>query len=981
MSQFSIRRSALPGVELKLSSIVRKIICCALAGGSLCMVAFAQHYSFSEAASGMDNLDVDCVAQDSAGYLWVGTENGLYQYDGVQYTKIGPANGLNARTIQDILPGPGGTLLVGTTEGVFFRGSNGSFTEVHPPDPTTRFSLRIGSVFTQTAPNQIVLTDRSGVYLLRQIAPARWAAEAMHLSNEQVWSVLHDPAGPLWYGCGDDLCRISEGKIAHMGAQLHLPREQWLHMKFDGRGRLWLRGGTHIGEIDLTTGRYTEHSLPGQSNATPYDALAVDGQGRILASQGPSFGIWTGDRWRMVTTRSGLTRYDISALVADREGSIWIGSAGHGIRRWVGQDSWEAFTVDEGLSDDIIWASLRDRAGRLWVGTESGLDWFPPGSKSARHWHSPTIASVRALSLAMDPGGNIWMGSGNGLLVRIDPHSLAGRSWKIPEVYYLFCDGRQSLWIATNHGLYVLDTKAARPQPRLITDPVIANPQARFRHLSSDAEGRIWASSDDALYRLDARGWVRIDPGLSGIVPQQVVVDRTGTLWASGAFPGIMRMRVSGNKVVESEHILSPHLLSEQVVSLAEDSRGWLWIGQDAGVTVFDGRAWRNFTRGDGLVWNDTDTYGISEDTDGSMWIGTSGGLSHLLKPDAIPALAPNRPAVSRIAFGTVPVSDGSEIRWSAAPLTIALADLNFRDAHHIRVRYRLLGLESEWVEADDETLRYARLAPGHYTFQAETEDLAGNRVSPLTQVDFRILPRWWQTWESKLALLVLAALALTLFWRWRVHLLVRQKRHLQRAVLERTHELEKEKTELLRAREQMRHFAEHDDLTGLVNHRIVIERLRSEVDRSRRQGVPLSIVMVDLDHFKTVNDTYGHATGDAVLKEVGAVFERSVRSYDWVGRYGGEEFLLILPGTTFTDARKRAEQMRLTLQATEIVDNGSLIRVTASLGVASGFPRDYESLIRAADSALYRAKNSGRNCVTAVEIETPGAGGKVQAS
>jgi diguanylate cyclase (GGDEF)-like protein len=192
---------------------------------------------------------------------------------------------------------------------------------------------------------------------------------------------------------------------------------------------------------------------------------------------------------------------------------------------------------------------------------------------------------------------------------------------------------------------------------------------------------------------------------------------------------------------------------------------------------------------------------------------------------------------------------------------------------------------------------------------------------------------------------------------------------------------LEKEKTELLRAREQMRHFAEHDDLTGLVNHRIVIERLRSEVDRSRRQGVPLSIVMVDLDHFKTVNDTYGHATGDAVLKEVGAVFERSVRSYDWVGRYGGEEFLLILPGTTFTDARKRAEQMRLTLQATEIVDNGSLIRVTASLGVASGFPRDYESLIRAADSALYRAKNSGRNCVTAVEIETPGAGGKVQAS
>jgi diguanylate cyclase (GGDEF)-like protein len=184
-----------------------------------------------------------------------------------------------------------------------------------------------------------------------------------------------------------------------------------------------------------------------------------------------------------------------------------------------------------------------------------------------------------------------------------------------------------------------------------------------------------------------------------------------------------------------------------------------------------------------------------------------------------------------------------------------------------------------------------------------------------------------------------------------------------------RTEDLEREKSELTHAREQMRHFAEHDDLTGLWNHRIIIERLRQEVDRSRREGTPLSVILVDLDHFKNVNDTFGHPAGDLVLKEVGAIFHNAVRSYDWVGRYGGEEFLLILPGSNFAGARVRAEELRSAVQAACIHDGERAIPITASFGVASGFPANYEVLIRTADVALYRAKDNGRNCAIAIEI------------
>lgn len=181
---------------------------------------------------------------------------------------------------------------------------------------------------------------------------------------------------------------------------------------------------------------------------------------------------------------------------------------------------------------------------------------------------------------------------------------------------------------------------------------------------------------------------------------------------------------------------------------------------------------------------------------------------------------------------------------------------------------------------------------------------------------------------------------------------------------------LEREKAELLHASEQMRYHAEHDGLTGLWNHRIIVERLRGEIDRSQREGTSLSVILADVDHFKKINDTFGHRAGDQVLKEIGAIFTRSVRSYDWVGRYGGEEFLLILPGTDAESAIVRAEELRLAVQSARILDCENALQVTASFGVASTFPSEseVEAVIRTVDEALYRAKNSGRNRVVTAE-------------
>jgi len=957
-------------VTFKLQQMLHTCLCGLAVLGLFAPACPAQHLSFSEVTEGLGNLNVNCMAQDHAGYLWIGTENGLYRYDGNQFRQYGAADGIRGHIIQSLFVAPDGTLFVGTRDGIYFQLQNGSFGEVHPPGTLNQFSQRIGTVFTAMAPDQVVIADRSGAFLLHHVEPDRWAAEPMHLDGAAIWSVLYSSDGALWYGCDSDLCRQQNGETTHLGAALHLPNEQWMHLLLARDGQIWARGSSHLGEVLTAENRFEPHDLPGSSNNVPYGALAQDAQGHIVATQGPDFGLWQQGHWQMVTARNGLSRYDLSALFIDREGSIWIGVVGHGLRRWLGQGSWEAYTFPDGLSDDLVWASLRDKSGRLWIGTESGLDFIPAGEQTAKAWTAPGIQTSRAVSLAETADGSIWMGSAAGSLVRIDPKTLAGIQWTVPEVYRVLSDGAHKLWIATGGGLYVVDTAAVDRSPHLVEDPAISDPRKRFSDLTMDTAGRLWAASDQGLFRMDGSGWRRIDPGLSAVNPYQIAADRRGNLWAAGAFTGIMRLRIAGDQIVESQHIIRPQLLSDQVVSLLVDHRGWLWVGQDAGLSVYDGHSWRSFTQDDGLIWNDIDAYALNEDADGSLWIGTSGGLSHLLQPQAVPAATPQAPVFSQVTFGAATVANGAQVPWSASPFAISMASLSFRDARHITIRYRLLGLESEWVQTREPSVRYPRLAPGAYRFQAETMDETDGAVSSLAEIDFRITPRWWQSAPLRLAFALLSGIVVVLIWRARIQLLVRQKHQLEAAVQARTEDLEREKVELTHAQERMRHFAEHDDLTGLWNHRIVIERLRQEVDRAQRDGSPLSVILVDLDHFKEVNDTFGHPSGDLVLKEISTIFQRSVRTYDWVGRYGGEEFLLILPGSSFVSARIRAEQFRMAVQTARILDGNTVIQVTASFGVASGFTPDFETMIHVADAALYRAKNNGRNCVMATEIE-----------
>ena len=177
---------------------------------------------------------------------------------------------------------------------------------------------------------------------------------------------------------------------------------------------------------------------------------------------------------------------------------------------------------------------------------------------------------------------------------------------------------------------------------------------------------------------------------------------------------------------------------------------------------------------------------------------------------------------------------------------------------------------------------------------------------------------------------------------------------------------IKEEITEQKKMAAELKLLATTDPLTGAINRRELIQRAESELERARRYEHPTSAIMLDIDNFKMVNDTYGHPTGDKVLVSLARLLTQAVRASDLVARYGGEEFMLILPETPLEQARGIAERIRCAVADTPVMVDDQTIRFTVSLGVTSSesVGQDFEALLKAADKLLYQAKQSGRNRV-----------------
>ena len=954
--------------------------------------ASAQQFTFRHYAheDGLRNLDVFQVIQDRSGKLWAATENGVFAYDGSGFQRLGASDGLAENMFLGVTQDPSGRIWVTSNDHLYYS-SGKKFYEV--PAAADTLQIRTGQYLAGLDAEHTLFVSHSTLLVATLSSASKHWSIAPFLGTEettehpeltQIKSVFVDRAGTIWLGCGERICRVERGAkgrtVSVLDQHSGVPATFWKTIYEDRAGTIWIRSDAHIAVLQPGTTSFRSRDITPQSESTFVGAGIVtfgeDKFGNVLTQSSTGIARWDGTGWTIFNRDNGLDFSDISSILLDRQGSLWFSTRGHGLERWLGYGEIESWTTAQGLANDIVWYVSRDRRDRVWIADHLAVSLLDDKRKSIQKL--PQLISQRTPIQQIDgieqtPAGAVWMTSLSGHVLHAKPgtEKFADIA-QLPDIVRMFQDASHRIWICTRDGLYLVKDPDARPVPdealNTFPGPDVIGSDA-FADAAQSPNGDLWFVSEHHLYRLKDNRWaqVPVEAFTANGQIRSIAVASDGTLWLGGGLASLYHLRVDGDQATLLGAVSVPEVASSDVQFVRFDQRGWLWIGTDVGVNVFDGTRWMLLTRLDGLLSGDTNEGAFYADPDGSVWIGVNGGASHLLHPAHLFAHDSLHVNLSSARLGDRDLALNSStegLHWQNAPLDVTFTSPDYDREGALSFRYRLFGLEKEWNQTTGHHVHYPAMPPGRYRFEVQLVDEDLRQHSPLASFSLQIQPPWWNTRIFDLVLATLALCIFLLMLRLRERHLIRKQLILSQLVAQRTAELEAEKVELVAAREALRLQATQDAHTGLWNRAFILDVLTREMTRAHREKKELAVVLLDLDHFKRINDTHGHLVGDSVLREAARRMMENTRSYDFIGRYGGEEFLLIMPTHSRTEPLNRLTRILEAFAQRPFECNGLSLHVTCSMGVAwvDEQTRGIEDVIQLADDALYRAKRAGRN-------------------
>jgi diguanylate cyclase (GGDEF)-like protein len=948
---------------------------------------------------GLPHNSVNALAQTADGYLWLATWEGVARYNGREFKVFGRETlpGLGDVAMRELHVDRSGVLWVGGVRGDILRYENGQWQSLAPV-PGFINALQVdpqGRLWVGQEIRGLMRIDPDGTRV-------RINAES-GLPGDSVFDLGLDADGRVWAATSGGLARI-EGEravpVAHRG---------------DGVGGTVLGLGLdRDGRMLLATARGAYRALgrdPEQGFELLHPQLGGASVFRIVESG--DGGLWLGlsteglirldgESLQRFGTREGLPSGRVLSMVIDRDGALWTATNGGLLR--LAPAPFSSLTSAQGLSDNFVRAVLRDATGALWFGTGRGLNRWRDGA--LQPLDDPQLATLSVLSLAEGDGGEVLVGTFDRGVLRLRDGVVVGgidtgQGLPSNQIRALLRDRKGVIWVGSIGGLARVEPGGDR------AEPIEHGPSGEFViALAEDAQGTLWIGTPQGLDRLNRDGLIEAGPALPADTRSLFAItpeEGGQALWLSSD-RGLLHLHVPSGAVGQ----IGPAqgLPMEKVFHTLADGAGHLWLSSNRGAVRIRREEARAVLRGQtprlsadvfdeahGMASSqcNTGSPAAALGPEGGIWIATAVGVARIKADHLDERTAQIPPTVIESV-----TAEGHELPLGARPARLppgtsrigfSVAGLGYLMPERIHYRYRLEGFDHDWVERGRlHAVEYTNLPPGEYELRAQAAYVGSPWASPEARFAFVIEPFFWQRpWVQALGLLLLAVL-IYLALRLRLRALRLRAIELQQAVTVKTAELRASTEQLLaadaeksRLLEQLREHAEaferqarEDALTGLANRRVFDQTLAQEFRRARRTGTPLSLAMIDIDHFKRINDGYSHAAGDAVLVAVAQVMREQCREMDVPSRWGGEEFGLLLPHTRPEDAVSVCERLRKAFAGLRFPEIDPELRISVSIGLADEAGLEtHESLLARADQALYAAKRAGRDRVVAAGAES----------
>ncbi|HZR25856.1 MAG TPA: two-component regulator propeller domain-containing protein [Vicinamibacterales bacterium] len=959
---------------------------------------------------------VTTLAQDRDGFLWIGTQAGLVRFDGYTFRTYkadaaANANALSGPYVRSLMVARDGRVWVGTfAEGVSIY------------DPATDRFTRLAA---QTRIEHIV-EDRDGtIWLATHNGVDHYdprtgttdhfthsATDPKSLADDRTRGLLIDRGGNVWVGSSRGLQRLRRG--THQFDAFGPP--QFVGELYeDARGRIWI-GTTDNGAaiLDPRTGQYrvlddvSYFWITGISEAADNEIW--------VATYGGGVDVYDADTARVIdrlrhdaTLPSTIPADRVGALLRDRAGLMWVGTWGDGLTRH--DPSSRAFRElrsspqqPDGLTHPSVVRAMQMRDGTIWAGTDgNGVDVFDAGYHRVRAYR-PNARDAGALSdgsitcLAESTDGSTWVATLNGTLHRLRANRQTFE--RITTATGLpggpiraMTEAGGSLWIASAFGLARLDLASNR-----ITayrhDPNNAASLASntVESVAATSDGTIWVGTVAGLHALNpaTNAIVRItrDPSKADTLPHNWIPDLTiadGRLWLATRGGAAVMTAWDGHAAHFDSVSARLKRPPAPIDSIIEDAAGWMWLGPRLRVNPATWEV-QEFSGADGSDFRTFYFASRSRTTTGELLFGSPEGLL-VTNPSAIRGWTYSPPLVvtSLHVDGIDQPVHALMNQVSLPPRTrgfqMEFAFLDLSAPERNIYRYRLDGFDRDWSEttAARRSLTYTNLAPGSYTLHVQGSNRAHAWSPQELRIAIAVLPAFYQTSIFRAALgLLLIALGYGTY-RIRVRQLQARGRELEQIVRERTAALQD-------AYARIEEASLTDALTGLRNRRFLEQTIDQDVElvarrarTSQRDGQSdLIFFLLDLDHFKSVNDRFGHAAGDAVLIQTADILRATVRASDYTVRWGGEEFLVVARFIDRSEGATIAEKIRSAVAThTFRLPDGRSHMMTCSIGyapyplsTAEPHAAGWEQVIDLADRALYEAKRGGRNRAAATADE-----------